>query len=566
MSKRLGIALLGLAALLTSPTTLVAQVNTGGSEASARAITVSGSLDFTFVHRSEGINDVLDNEYQRARVFGLPGVSGNEKRAESDNFLQLYFSLRFDVELAEKVSAVLELENRILRDQIVQGLGVTGEGAQSNTGLVGSQNDFAVALGQAFIEVKEFLWQQLSFKLGIQDHRYDLRGNGNAFFMDIRESELAFAAPVTESFAGDAYYGFEQFGFLVNIHAPFDPGLYRDQAREAGGLKFTYNLDDNVFLDFFYIHVLETSASGGQGSIPDVRDDRWDEYVIGFNLDYNLDEKSLLNFIYAGIYGDDGHLAAHTVGIGVDYYLTPALEAYLEVYGQWGQYGQISVEGFGGVPNDSQEIDHEAYAGIVGLMYTFDHELKPWVDLGFTYVSGDNADISTNGSTIHPDTNHDFVSYEDNDATMILEENHFGLDIDSNYWKIQGEMGFSASLDRPDDFHVRTTLAWAELNHLPTRRGINPGANGLFGGGGDDEAKELGLEWDLKLTWNYTESLDFGLGFAWLFTSEDGFLHGDDDDARTGSAGGPEVGERDGFAVDDGDGLWLLTVDTRLRF
>ncbi len=562
MRNRIGLALLGLAFLSAAQTAVEAQVKTGGDAASARAITISGSLDFTFVHRSEGINDVLENEYQRARVFGPPGVSDGEKAAESDNFLQLHFALRLDVELAEKVNAVLELENRVLQDRIVQGVGVLAEGTQTNTGLVGAQNEFGVRLGQAYIEVKEFLWQQLSFKLGIQDHRYDLRGRGNAFFMDVREAELAYAAPLAETFAGAAYYGFEQIGFLANIHFPFDPGIYRDQAREAGGLKWTYHLDDNLFVDLFYFHVLETSASGLAGSVADVQDDRWDEYVIGLNVDYNLDEKSLFNFIYAGIYGDDGHFAAHTVGLGIDYYLDPALEVYLEVYGQWGQYGQVSVEGFPGIANDSQEIDHEAYAGIVGLMYTFDHELKPWIDLSFTYVSGDDGNISTNGTTITPDTNHDFVSYEDNDATMILEENHFGLDIDSNYWKIQGDMGFTASLDRQDDFHVRTTLAWAELAHLPSRRGINPGANGLFEGA--DE--ELGLEWDVQLTWNYTESLDFAVGFAWLFADEDGFLHGDDSDARTGSAGGPDVGERDGFAVPDGEEFWLLTVDTRLRF
>ncbi len=577
--KRFGLAVISMALVFALATGVEAQVKTGGKNESARAITISGNLDFTFVHRSEAVNEVLDNEYQRARATATTNLG----KVEDDNFLQLYFKLRFDVELAEKVGAVLELENRILQSDLTVATTTTngvdqegvsgGAGSNANRGLIGAQNDFNVFLGQAYIEVKEFLWQQLSFKLGIQDHRYDLRGNGNAFFMDIREAELAYATPTLEAFAGNIYYGHEIPGGVTaagagtgpaNTHGNFNGGLFRDQNREAGGLKFTYNLDDNLFVDLFWFQTFESSAGGNLGSaVPGIAegDDRYDEYTIGLNIDYNIDEKSLFNFIYAGIYGDDGHVNVHTVGFGLDYYLTPEFEAYIEFYGQWGDSGHVSSEGTNVAHND-QEVDHEAYAGIVGLKYTFDHEIKPWFDLSFTYVSGDDGDISTNGNT-GPDTNHDFISYEDNDATMILEENHFGLDVDSNYWKIQGEMGITVSLDRQDDFHISTLLAWAEVAHGPTRRGINHGANGLELD--DDEEDELGLEWNVKMTWNYTESLDFSIGFAWLFTDEDDYWH-NQDSGRTASAGGPAIGDKDGFAVTEGEELWLLTVDTKLRF
>ncbi len=592
--NRFGLAVISLALVFALATGVEAQVKTGGKNESARAITISGSLDFTFVHRSEGINEVLENEHQRIRAGG-GNISGSEGFAEDDNFLQVYFKLRFDVELAEKVAAVIELENRTLTDNVtaaaVTGVGgegmAGGSGSSSNNSLIGGQSNFGVFLGQAFIEVKEFLWQQLSFKLGIQDHRYDLRGNGNAFFMDIRESELAYMSPLPEAFAGNVYYGHEVPISIANNHSlesgagNNNNGVFRDKDRDAGGLKFTYNLDDNLFVDFFWFQALETSAGANIDSALAVgagdNEDRFDEYTIGFNVDYNIDEKSLFNFIYAGIYGDDGHSNIHTVGFGLDYYVTPELEAYIEFYGQWGDYGAVSVEDTVGIPDDTQEIEHEAYAGIVGFKYTFDHEIKPWIDIHYTYISGDSGDISTNGTTQSPNTNHDFVSYEDNDATMILEENHFGLDLDSNYWKIQGDMGFTVSLDRQDDFHVMTTLAWAELNHLPTRRGIAPpgsaGANGLWGNDDngsddddDDDHTELGLEWDVKMTWNYTESLDFNIGFAMLFSGDDAFFERDEDTGRRASTGGPGLGVSDGFSVSDGEELWLLTVDTKLRF
>ncbi len=564
----------GLAFLLGAPVgTLDAQVKTGGKNESARAITISGSLDLEFVHRSEAVNEVLDNEYQRARAAGTTTLG----KVEDDDFLRLSALLRFDVELAEKVNAVLSIQNRNMGGALAstgpqhgtanEGL-AGGNGSTQNTGLVGRQNEFAVFLGEAYLQVKEFLWQQLSFKMGIQNFGYDLRGNGQNFFLDMRVSEPAFAAPLTEAFAGNVYYGHEVPAGIANTHggtaAPgnFNGGVYRDKNLEAGGLKLTWNVDDNLFVDIFWFQTLESSAGAAHPSLlPGIAetDDRADETLLGFVVDYNLDEKSLLNFLYAGIYGDDGHVAVHTLGIGLDYYITPTLEAYLEFYGQWGDYGHVSIEGAFPVANRTREIDHEAYAGIVGLKYTFDHNLKPWVDVSFTYISGDDGDISTDGNN-GPDTNHDFVSYEDNDATLILESNDFGLDVDSNYWKIQGEMGISASLDREKDFKVRTLLAYAETAHSPTRRGIAPGANGL------ELDDELGLEWDVRMTWNYTESLTFGVEFAWLFTGDDSFWHGEDSGARTGSAGGPGIGESDGFAVSEGEDMWMLVIDSKLRF
>lgn len=585
--KRFGLAIFSLALVFALATGVDAQVKTGGKNDSARAITISGSTDFTFVHRSEGMNEVLDNEYRRATPAG--GVTSRESVAEDQNWTRGYFNLRFDVELAEKVSAVLELENRVLENRLLGG-GVAGSanggtGSQANLGVIGGgANDFssatsdqtdqfAIHLGQLYIEVKEFLWQQLSFKLGIQDHRYDLRGNGNAFFMDVREAELAYARPLAESFAGNIYFGHTISAADANAEATLNGGVFRDQNRDAGGVKFTYNMDDNLFVDLFYFQTLETAIND-----PSANGDakgRFDEYVIGMNIDYNIDEKSLLNFIYAGIYGDEGHVNVHTLGIGVDYYLTPEFEAYLEFYGQWGTSGSVRMDTFSATADTSnEEIDHSAYAGVLGLKYTFDHEIKPWIDASWTYISGDDGDIGTNDTTNNPDPNHDFISYEDNDATMILEENEFGLDLDSNYWKLQFDMGFTVSLDRQDDFHFTTSVAWAELNHVPDRAGVAPGSNNLFddndGGSGDDDDddndyNDLGVEWDIKMTWNYTESLDFTIGWAWLFTGDNSFWHGQGSE-DTGSTGGPGIGVRDGFAVSEGEDLWMLTIDAKLKF
>ena len=273
---------------------------------------------------------------------------------------------------------------------------------------------------------------------------------------------------------------------------------------------------------------------------PDPNERDWDSSCTGFNVDYNIDERSLFKFIYAAIYGGGNRESeTRTAGIGLDYYISSKFEDYISFYGDGDLYRDRLRER-GGLKftynlDDNVHVDYfwfqaletrrlaEEFAGnvyygherpIAGMKYTFDHEIKPWIDLNFTYISGNDADRSRRdrGSGLEWDTkmtwnytesldfdpgwsflfygddgwmdspskNHDFVAYEDNDATMILEENHFGLDLDISYWKIQSGMGSTVTLEDQRAFQRATKQAWADLERFDVGTGVGGAGSGFI--------------------------------------------------------------------------------------
>ncbi len=93
--------------------------------------------------------------------------------------------------------------------------------------------------------------------------------------------------------------------------------------------------------------------------------------------------------------------------------------------------------------------------------------------LTFRKITADETDAG--------DTNEDFVAYEDNSDLKILEESLYGLDVDSNYWRIQGELtgegatGYAAA-------RAVVAEAWrANLSRHQELRGVLKAARSLSG-------------------------------------------------------------------------------------
>ncbi|MCK5579188.1 MAG: hypothetical protein KAI63_06665, partial [Planctomycetes bacterium] len=112
--KKLGLCVLSLLFVFT----LVPFVNAGdvmsGNEAdSAKAITLSGDVQMTALNRSGVINDILN--YNETG----PG-SGNDKMDHDFVWVPL-ISINANIDVADKVSALIQLEN-----QPLNGTGVAG--------------------------------------------------------------------------------------------------------------------------------------------------------------------------------------------------------------------------------------------------------------------------------------------------------------------------------------------------------------------------------------------------------------------------------------------------------
>ncbi|MEK7867026.1 MAG: hypothetical protein AAB434_10115, partial [Planctomycetota bacterium] len=124
-------------------------------------------------------------------------------------------------------------------------------------------------------------------------------------------------------------------------------------------------------------------------------------------------------------------------------------------------------------------------------------------------VDGDDGDHDDDD-----DENADFVSYEDNDSLMIIEDNLYGLDVDSNYWKAQFNAGIALCLQHEKDLTISLTYAYVENVTDPDRLDLADGAEGF------SQAEPLGHEVDVKFLWQYSDSLTFDLAWAGLFEGE----------------------------------------------
>ncbi len=472
-------------------------VTTNDVRGHAMHITISGGIDIDSVWRDDSLVAVMERDGATGRGF--------LDESDSDSFFSPRVSLRFDAYMSDHVSAVIELNNeRLFSDvssSIQPGDSLTtfglGWGASANASMFGGgygQNaSILLGIQQAYLQVDDFLFEQFSVRFGIQDFVFDLRGNGNATLIGFRPegAEKAFMSPIQESFSSDgSRYAYRPIGGLLGGASTL--GVYRGE-EEAGGLRFTYSADEHLHFDVWTFNLWETGL------------DHYDEWFYGIMAKYNVpDSPSVITFLWSTTSNDSDNNRIYTIGPGVDYWWD-SLEVYGEYYYQWGEYG------YSGALTGGRDggIDHESWAGYAGARYNFDMACSPWIDVQYAYVDGDQGDHDDDD-----DENHDFVSYEDNDSLMILEDNLYGLDVDSNYWKAQFNAGVSLCLQHEKDLTISLTYAYAEVVRTPDRLDLADNTDSL------SMAEPLGHEVDVKFVWQYSDSLTFDLSWAGLFDGE----------------------------------------------
>ncbi|MBI3856837.1 MAG: hypothetical protein HY293_14205 [Planctomycetes bacterium] len=125
-----------------------------------------------------------------------------------------------------------------------------------------------------------------------------------------------------------------------------------------------------------------------------------------------------------------------------------------------------------------------------------------------------------------------FLSYEDNDATLIVEGNEFGLDIDSNYETLQVSLGLPLK-----PVELQLMAAWFRfLQAVPLPPDPPPGVGG--------RSRALGAEIDATIDAPLNRQVALTAGAAWLL----------------GSAA------LENFTQARETQAWLLTAGFRLRF
>jgi len=530
--RKIGLCLLAAMLCFAIVTTTDAQgVKTGDKAFSAKEISISGGLDMCYGYLNSGITSILNFESE-----GEQGATTNVSQDNSVFMLVPQLTINFDIDVGDKVTAFVQLENRRL-----DSAGGTVAGTGANVDATGG-DAIEPAVEQAYIKVSEFLLPELTFTIGIQDLKFTLRKGEGAFFMDIAESELM----NTTAGAGNINLANVDEWFV----APEGSGFLRDTS-EFGGMVFNYGdmEKNNYALCVFYGTVNETGTA------------RTDENLFGLQLDYALPgENNVLKAILAntssqgrkvrataGIRNDNViDMNIMTLGVGFDYWVQPDIEVYGEFYTQSGDYGHFET-----TATTWDALDHSASAYRIGGRYNLEHDLKPYVDLSLWNLSGDNGEIDSD--------NEDFISYENVQSTLIMEGNLLGLDLDSNYNAIKFEAGITTQFDinkdgTGEEVTIKLLYGTFSLTEKPEKVGRIATQVDLLGI--DDS---LGSEIDIVATLKYSDSLSFTFGIG-MVTGADFFEGKDTLD------GGPLDGVNDSaYAMEDA-GMTLVMFDTRLSF
>ncbi len=413
---------------------------------------------------------------------------GSATANDDGNFWWGNAFISLEATVADNVKGKVTLENRNF---------TTAAGFGAYTDVFGNGATLTLNFKEAYITAGEFLSEYLTFSIGFQNLAYSLRGDGNYFLVNLQRSNSPWVTSIAEGAFGPG------------------PGGTRGWNPSPAGIKFTFGKNDTPWkLDLFYfIPAFDTTLFAGGGS--DGATAETDESILGAVFDYNFGEKNLFTVGIFGFGQDQWLNSIWTFGAGVDYFFkfgNGELEAYTEWYFQTGDF--------------SATLDQSAFGGYAGLRYTFETaNVRPYIDASFWWISGDNTAADADQEQ--------FLSYRYlGNSTLILEHNFYGLDVRANYWAIKAELGANFNLRREKDF-----TASVSYNIFNLVEEEDPGT-----------PDDLGSEVDVKLTWNYNDSLSFAAAAGFLFGSD--VL---DATAITG-----------GTIADDNASLYIF--ETRLRF
>ena len=400
-----------------------------------------------------------------------------------------------------------------------------------------------VSVSEAYLELPEIMFEGASLKAGIMTYSTDVRKNGQSFLFDPHESESAFlnrfgnvaGNPLVIPPPGGVPIpvGSNGNGVVASTGTSTSPGAFAEgvgpgsstgeaNTLEPAGILGSYKLK-HITLEAFYFNLLELRDFGGG-----------DEVAFGGIATYDLQERGRLQALYIG-FENDSSSHIHNLGFGGSFKPihgkgTGDLEAYGEFVYQFGKFA-TNVPDLATAGGSLRDLKQDSFAAYAGVNYSFKvANFSPGFDASYWFVKGDN---SPGGNT-----NNDFVSYENIDDTLIVEENNYGLDIDTNYEALKFRFNLGWNLNTEDE--VENDLVFSILYALFHQEQSER-----------NQPEKIGDEIDVSVLWNYSPNLKFFAAAGWLFDAR-AINHGH---KVTGTAGAPE-----------GNDLAIFTFGTTLSF
>ena len=430
-------------------------VTLGGDVKPARAIriTLSGEMKFDAVYRNKRyFNAALGDAITGAAGTPL-GWTGSSTGSDGDFFMNPSIALNIDTELADGVNAMVTLETPF-------------SAFASNVGGAGPGRTLDV--DQAYVQWMGAFVRDLTLVVGIQDYSIDFSGNGNPFLIDVGHAESAFSNPVMT--AG------------MDFGSPQSASSGRVGTQEAAGVLGELNIGD-AELDLFYFTLQETFRGDA------------DESMFGAVLDYvfeTQDWRGQAGFVLFDLQNDSTSNVWTWGGGGHLESAAGDLKVYGEAYGQFGRYVN-NLTGFGRIRQS------RSFAVIGGIRYYLGgmEEVRPWFDLSYTEISGDD-----NGND---DENGNFVSLEANNDTLVMENSYYGLDLDSNYRAFKIRTG----LNLTQDWSIEGSYSYFELQDNTNGTASNMSTS-----------DKLGDEIDIIANYRATDYLTFQFGAGWLLDAQ----------------------------------------------
>ena len=406
-------------------------------------ITMTGEVDLDYVWRRSEIT----------AMTGGVGNTNNPADSASENTFEGFVAMRLNVELSDKISALVEFGTKRADDGVLNVFAAPGSAGSGSLEL---------KLREASITIAELYLPELQASAGISTWNFDLRGKGSSFAFDPRHSQ---------SFIRNVKGGPDVDGTLAARAGDY-------QEFEPLGAWFRYSRE-KIVLD---VVLLPAVIEGGSTHN--------DEAFYAVDFLYKVDDKgSRAGFIAAMSTAPGSESVIFTYGGGLEWRGTSNLDVYGEVYFQTGENNT------GGI---SPSLDVDAFAYQVGAEYAIPGDAKGWVGVNFTFFSGDSE---ANGKSSS------FTSYENVHDLMILEDMYLGLDWDSNYRAIKVMGGLAINAAGKDNLRLSAILGFCR-----TARGVQFSAIAV-----PETTHKLGNEADLQAAWDMNKQLTLtaGIGFLW---------------------------------------------------
>jgi hypothetical protein len=487
--SRVGIGATALLGLVLAAATAAAQdrpVTTTKDAASTVKVNVSGHMVTDYVGRSREVTAFTES-------FSNTG-GGAAATSEPETTFEGHVALRIAAELSEKIGAVIEFGTRRVED------------GEINEYLGGAAQ--IIQLREAHIMLNELFTPELRAQLGITTWSFNVRGQGGALAFDPRHSQT-----IARNFDSN-------FLLIAGEEGVAERLLGAEFVQELlpVGATLTYT-SGQISLDLV---LLPNVIEGGSPND--------DEALYALDLFWNLDNQvskgSRVGVIAALSSFNTGgeHSRVYTVGGGGSLrFMDGALEVYAEGYMQFGKVDEDAT---------GSDIDAAGTTFQVGLQWrhAVGNPMPIWAGINFTMISGDGDDAAS-----ADDEANRFSAYESVSDLMILEDQYFGYDWDSNMQIVKINAGIALSFAGGKDNLELSAIA-----------GFATAAEDVVTATGGEDA--IGNEFDFKVKWLMSKQAALTFAVA-LLTGSDIL-----EEAMGGAAG---------VQAEDSAYIWTFGADLR---